>query len=228
MIKVSWRDSKIDAKLKNTRTHKTISLPATFRPLQRSLAPQSWPASAPPGLGYRREHGEVMLGNVLLNFISYWIQWKHIHHLRKRKAFFQDLFGCNWISLQNEEGCTDRKQDALKNAWFPHEGCVKSRDGWWRGAGGLFVSPDFGIWPLPSSLALVGRSRPRFTSRAALSSLHPYMHPRPTSSNFRCKVSAWGSNLQNQVLFSIWKNKQGKQSYHVKCLFRENMTLSML
>lgn len=63
----------------------------------------------------------VMLGNVLL-IISYWIQWKHIHHLRKREAFFQDLFGCNWISLQNEEGCTDRKQDALKNAWFPHEG----------------------------------------------------------------------------------------------------------
>lgn len=63
-----------------------------------------------------------MLGNVLLNFISYWIQWKHIHHLRKLKAFFQDLFGCNWISLQNEEGCTDRKQDALKNAWFPQEG----------------------------------------------------------------------------------------------------------
>ena len=105
-----------------------------------------------------------MLGNVLLNFISYWIHWKHIHHLRKREAFFQDLFGCNWISLQNEEGCTDRKQDALKNAWFPHEGCVKSRDGWWRGAGGLFVSPDFSIWPLLSSPALVGRSRPRFTS----------------------------------------------------------------
>lgn len=106
----------------------------------------------------------AMLGSVLLNSISYWMQWKHIHHLRKLEAFFQDLFGCNWISLQNKEGCTDKKQDALKNAWFPHEGCVKSRDGWWRGAGGLFVSPDFGIWPFPSSPALVGQSRPRFTS----------------------------------------------------------------
>lgn len=211
MIKVSWRDSKIDAKLKNTRTHKTISLPATFRPLQRSLAPQSWPASAPPGLGYRREHGEVMLGNVLLNFISYWIQWKHIHHLRKREAFFQDLFGCNWISLQNEEGCTDRKQDALKKRMVPTWGvcevtwrmvtrcwrpvCVP----WfWHLTTPILPGPG---WSVTASVYL---------SRAVLSSPHPYMHPRPTSSNFRCKVSAWGSNLQNQVLVSIWKKQARK------------------
>lgn len=34
---------------------------------------------------------------------------KHIHHLRKLEAFFQDLFGCHQISLQNEEVCTDMK-----------------------------------------------------------------------------------------------------------------------
>lgn len=169
----------------------------------------------------------VMLGNVLL-IISYWIQWKHIHHLRKREAFFQDLFGCNWISLQNEEGCTDRKQDALKNAWFPHEGCVKSRDRWWRGAGGLFVSPDFGIWPLPSSLALVGWFMALvYLSRAALSPPHPYTHPKAHEEQLQMQSFSLGVQFAKSGVI-LWKNKQGKQSYHVKCLFRENMTLSML
>lgn len=72
----------------------------------------------------------------------------------------------------------------------------------------LILASDHSHPPWPW---LVG-SWPWFTS-PGLHSPHPTLHTqRPTRSNFRCKVSAWGSNLQNQVLFS---EKTSKENSHI-------------
>lgn len=156
------------------------------------------------------------------NFISYRIRWKHIHHLRKREAFFQDLFGCHGSLLQNEEVCTARG-DTEKNTWLPHEVCVKSRDGWWGDAGDLFVSPDFGIWQLPSSLTLAAHVL-RYRFGAALSLLPQGPQAATSGAKFQPGVRFAKSGV------SPFENKTSKENRVIsrKCLFRENMTLSML
>lgn len=207
MIKVLWRDSKIDAKLKNTHTQDRLSA-CRLSPSATLPGPTKLTCSGSSWTGLPTGAWWVMLGNVLLNFIRYWIQWKHIHHLRKREASFQDLFGCNWISLQNEKGCTDRK---LKNAWFPHEGCVKSCDRWWRGAGGLFVFPAFGIWPLPSSLALVGwLTALVYLSGAALSPPHPYTHPEAHKQQLQMQSFSLGVQFAKSGIILCLKKQARK------------------
>lgn len=116
--------------------------------------------------------------------------------------------------------CVDMKQDTLKYAWFPHEVCVKSRDWWWRDAGDLFVSPDFGIWQLPSSLALVAHVLVTF--------LGPPSPPGAHKQQLQMRSFSLGSNLQNRMFLRLKKTSKENRVISRKHLFRENMTLSML
>lgn len=69
-------------------------------------------------------------------------------------------------------------------------------------------SPDFGIWRIPPSLALVAHVL-SYLSGAAL-------FPRAHKRQLQMLSSSLGSNLQNRMFLRLKKNKQGKtESYHV-------------
>ena len=138
------------------------------------------------------------LGNRHLNFISYWIQWKHIHHLRKLEAFFQDLFGCNWISLQNEEVCTDRKQDTLKKRMVPTWGVceITLTDG----------DEMLAACLCPLILASDNSHPPwhwLFTASVTFLGLHSPLPPKAHKQQLQTQSFSLGSNLQNRVFLHL-------------------------
>lgn len=189
-------------KLKNTRTHKTLSLPPPTLGTSLSMAPQGWPVGLLPDSITDWTQGAT-LGNGPLPSVGCRIQWKHIHHLRKRKAFFQDLFGCDWTSLQNEEVWAGMKWDTLEKRMVPTWGACEVM---W-----LTVTRCWRPVCVPWFWYLTTPVHPGPGCSCPLTFGDRTLPREPTSSNFRGKVSAWGP-ICKIGCFSVWKNKQGKQS----------------
>lgn len=149
----------------------------------------------------------VALGNVHLRPVSYWLQRKHIHHLRKLEAFFQDLFERDEIPLQSEEVCTDRNWDTRENARLPQEVCV-----WNHVTGG-----DEMLATCPCPLILASdNSRPPSPGCS-----HPLTFPGPCSppgarkQQLLVQSFSLGSHLQNRMFLHLKKQARKTESYHI-------------
>lgn len=143
------------------------------------------------------------------NFISYRIRWKHIHHLRKREAFFQDLFGCHGSLLQNEEVCTARGDTEKTHGC--HMRCV-----WNHVTDGEEMLATC-LCPL---ILASDNSRPPWhwllTSSVTVSELHSLSSPKAHKQQLQVQSFSLGSDLQNRVFLHL-KAKQARktESYHV-------------
>lgn len=96
-------------------THTQDLVSATVHPLRLSVAGPAPPVPAPsrpPDPRERREsRGQTRpFGPPATEYSE-----KHIHHLRKREAFFQDLFGWDPTSSANEEAVCREEVGHAKN-----------------------------------------------------------------------------------------------------------------
>lgn len=141
-----------------------------------------------------------------------------IHHLRKREAFFQDMFGVEWNRVTKQGGVN--RGARMHDTWHGSHmgrGGVMCEITWlvmvvtrcWRPV----CVPWF--WHLTTAiLPGTGCSGPRLPFGMALCFPRPPAPPpEPPKWGFRCKLSAWGPNCKIRMFLRLKKNKQGKQSH---------------